>query len=133
MGLQHTDAVIMVDNQPGKAVAFTVDKPVAVGRGGSVQAARHPHLESTADHLLPEVRSERILIETEDADRDGADLVMARGKILSIRRMDTEQVSFGGSTLDFGNSPGKHPGMEPEDGILAVGTEYDFIHQAWSG
>ena len=122
MGLKDAHAVVIVDDQAGKAVAFAVDESVASGRCRPVQAAGNARLESPAHHLLPEIGCGGILVETQDPDRDGADLVMARGQVLAIGGINTHQVTLGRLARNLGDSPGEDPGMEPENGILAAGT-----------
>ena len=133
MGLEDTHAVVIVDDQAGQAVTLAVDEAVAVGRGRSVEPARHPNLESPPDHLLPEIRRRGVFVEAEDADGDRADLVMAGGEVFTLGGIDAHQVALGGIARDPGDGPGEDPGMEPEDGILAARTEKDFFHQACSG
>ena len=133
MGLEDAHAVIVVDDKAGKAVAFAVDEPIAGGRRRPVQAAGDARLEGPAHHLRPEIGRGGILVEAQDPDGDGADLVMARGQILAVGGTDFHQVALGGFARDLGDGPGEDPGMEPEDGILAARTEIYFFHQAWSG
>ena len=130
MGLQHADAVIIVHDEAGQPVPFPVHQAVTGGLFRPVQTERNPKLKGPSEHNFPKVRSGGIRIETEDAHRDGTDLVMAGGEVLPIGGKYADKVPFRRMADDLGDGPGENPGMETEDGILAVRTENDFIHNA---
>ena len=128
MGLKHTDAVVIVYDEAGKAVSLAVNKAVAGGFPASGKAVRLTEFQGTGQHERPEIGPGGVLVKTEDADGDGANLVMAAGKELTIGRINAHHVSLCGMSDNLGDGPREHPGVEAEDGLLTAGFQNDFIH-----
>ena len=118
MGLEDTDALVVVDDEPGKGIPFAVDEAVAVRIRRFGKAGGFPHGIGPRQHHIPEIRTEDLRLETQDADRDRADLVMAGGQELPVGRIDGDHVPFGGIAHDLGDGAGEDPGVETEQGLL---------------
>ena len=128
MGLEDTDAVIIVYNEAGKAVAFAVNQAVAsCGRTpGKAVCLTKP--EGTREHYSPEICTGWVIVKTEDADSDGANLIVAAGEELAVGRINAHHIPFSGVADYLGYGPGEYPGVETEDGFLPAGFQNDLIH-----
>ncbi len=128
MGLEHTDTVVIVNDEAGQAVPFPVHQPVAVGLFALRQAKGFPELIRTQQHAFPEVRQRRVFVKAEDAHGNGAYLVMPAGQQLAVCGTDAHEVALRGMSRNLGNGPGKHPGMITQQGFLPAGFQDYFIH-----
>ena len=130
MGLQHADAVVIIDDESGQVVALAVHQPVASGR----PAADQPHdlagMEGGADAVRPERRLQRGVVIAEDADGDGTDLIVAIGEKTPVGGENPDDIALGGRTDDLRDSPGEDPGMETHQRGLTPLPEVDFVHAA---
>ena len=128
MGLQHADAVVIVNDQARQAVTLTMHQTVAGGSGRCSQTASFPQRVGAGQHPQPEIRLRGVLVEAEDTHGNGANLVMAAAEHATVRGADAHEVSLGGMALDLGDGPGEYPGMETQEGLLPAGFQDDFIH-----
>ena len=128
MGLEHADAVVVVNDEARKTVSLAMHQAVAVGGLGVRKAVGFAELVGSGEHAQPEIGLRGVLVKAEDAYGNGANLVMTAGKQFAIGRIYTYQVSFGRMSHNLGNSPGEHPGVETQQGFLPAGLEYYLIH-----
>ena len=118
MGLEDTDALVIVDNKPGEGIPFAVNEAVAIRVRRIGEPGGFPHGIGPRQHHIPEIRPEDLRLEAQDADRDRADLVMAGGKELPVGGIDGDHVPFGGIAHGLGDGAGEDPGVETEQGLL---------------
>ena len=128
MGLQHTHAVIVVNDEARQAVPFPVYQAVAGGCGRCRQPAGLPERIGAGEHAQPEIRLGGIFVKAEHPDSDGAYLVMAAAEHAAVGGAHAHEVSLGGMAHDLGDGPGEDPGMETQEGLLPAGFQDDFIH-----
>ncbi len=128
VGLQHANAVVIVNDEPRQAVSLPVYQAVASGDGRCCQTARFPEGVGPGEHAQPEVRLRGIFIKAEHPHSDGANLVMAAAQHAAVGGAHAHEISLGGMAHDLGDSPGEYPGVKTQEGLLPAGFQDDFIH-----
>ena len=138
VGLHNADAIVIVYDQAGETVTFSVDQAVAVGEGGSFdKASRFDRLsgrrnrtsqsrgdtypERPGDHIPPKVRRKDILSgETQHTDSDRSYLIVPVSQKITALREHTDDVTFCRFTHDLGYGTRKYPRMESQKRILST-------------
>ena len=138
VGLHNADTIVIVYDQAGETVTFSVDQAVAVGEGGSFdKASRFDRLsgrrnrtsqsrgdtypERPGDHIPPKVRRKDILSgETQHTDSDRSYLIVPVSQKITALREHTDDVTFCRFTHDLGYGTRKYPRMESQKRILST-------------
>ena len=138
VGLHNADAIVIVYDQAGETVAFSVDETVAVGDGGSFDKASRfdrfsgrrnrtsqsrgdTYPERPGDHIPPKVRRKDILSgETQHTDSDRSYLIVPVSQKITALREHTDDVTFCRFTHDLGYGTRKYPRMESQKRILST-------------
>lgn len=145
VGLHNADAIVIVYDQAGETVAFTVDKAVAVGEGGfSDKASRFDRLsgrrnwlggrrnragqsngdtypERPGDHILPKVWRKDILAgETQHTDGDRSYLIVPVSQKIPALREHTDDVTFSRLADNLGDGTREYPRMESQKRVLST-------------
>lgn len=145
VGLHNADAIVIVYDQAGETVAFTVDKAVAVGEGGfSDKASRFDRLsdrrnwlggrrnragqsngdtypERPGDHILPKVWRKDILAgETQHTDGDRSYLIVPVSQKIPALREHTDDVTFSRLADNLGDGAREYPRMESQKRVLST-------------
>lgn len=145
VGLHNADAIVIVYDQAGETVAFTVDKAVAVGESGfSDKASRFGRLsdrrnwlggrrnragqsngdtypERPGDHILPKVWRKDILAgETQHTDGDRSYLIVPVSQKIPALREHTDDVTFSRLADNLGDGTREYPRMESQKRVLST-------------
>lgn len=145
VGLHNADAIVIVYDQAGETVAFTVDKAVAVGESGfSDKASRFGRLsdrrnwlggrrnragqsngdtypERPGDHILPKVWRKDILAgETQHTDGDRSYLIVTVSQKIPALREHTDDVTFSRLADNLGDGTREYPRMESQKRVLST-------------
>lgn len=138
VGLHNADTIVIVYDQAGETVTFSVDQAVAVGEGGSFdKASRFDRLsgrrnragqsngdtypERPGDHILPKVWRKDILAgETQHTDGDRSYLIVPVSQKIPALREHTDDVTFSRLTDNLGDGTREYPRMESQKRVLST-------------
>lgn len=138
VGLHNADTIVIVYDQAGETVTFSVDQAVAVGEGGSFdKASRFDRLsgrrnragqsngdtypERPGDHILPKVWRKDILAgETQHTDGDRSYLIVPVSQKIPALREHTDDVTFSRLADNLGDGTREYPRMESQKRVLST-------------